>query len=182
MSVSVPQGLGPWTVDDLPEDGRRYELLDGWLIVSPAAAPRHELAAGELAFVLKTHLARQRVLSPVGVDFANATYLVPDLAVTAEGVDVWNVRHLGPGDVDLVVEVVSPGSTRHDQVIKRARYAAEGIAAYWIVETDPDLVLTALELRPDAQAYVEVGRWSGDDTVSLDRPFPVSFRLSELRG
>ncbi|MFT4187629.1 MAG: Uma2 family endonuclease [Aeromicrobium sp.] len=185
MSVTFPHRAGPWTVDDLPDDGTgRYELLDGELIVPPPPAEsRHEMSATELAYMLRRVTGPRRVISPCGVAFRRDSYLVPDVVVVKEGVDAWNIPLLSAEHIELAIEVVSPHSTTHDQVTKRARYAAWGIGHYWIVHTRPELALTALELTPGSGVYAEAGRWSGDDTrVSVDRPFAFSFVLGQLRG
>ena len=102
--------LTPEDLDEAPEDGRRYELVDGSLHVSPPPVPRHQLAATRVQYLL--HAA-----APA------------ELTVRAGGAGIHESRprgetHFLVPDVRLVVEVVSPSSVTHDQVTKRDAYAA----------------------------------------------------------
>jgi Uma2 family endonuclease len=172
-----------WTVDDpdLPDE-TRYEIADGALVVSAQPAPRHEVVARRLVLALERHVAPDRVMAPCGVTFDTMNYRVPDVAVLRPGLDLWDAESIGPHDVVLVVEVVSPASARTDQIAKRAQYAAAGIGHYWIVTTDPGLRVTALALPPDASIYAEAGSWGEGETLTLTDPFHIHLPISALRG
>jgi len=154
MSLSPPDVDRCWTVADLrelPHDGRRYELVDGNLAVTPPSSQVHQDIASDLRDALRDEApagwrTRVEYLLPLAHDHVR----VPDVVVFR-----WPLEHprddprnpLGPADVGLVVEVVSPRSRRTDRFAKPAEYAAAGIALYWRVETEPELVLHAFELR-----------------------------------
>lgn len=154
MSVSPPDVHRGWTLADLaklPADGQRYELVDGGLVVTPPASQRHQDLADELRDRLTAEAPpgwRVRVEYPL--PFADDTQRVPDVVVFR-----WPLEHprsddqnrLGPADVALIVEVVSPRTRRTDRFAKPGEYAEAGIALFWRLETDPELVLHAFVLR-----------------------------------
>lgn len=183
VSIESLHRPGPWTVDDLGDfHDHRVELVDGALLVTPAPTPRHDAVNTQLVVILADQIGSDRVRLPAGITFSPGNYRLPDAVVLREGFDAWNAPITRPEDVVLVVEVVSPTSLRNDKVAKLNQYAAEGIRAYWIVETDPELKLTAHALPEGAATYLEVGHWSDGETVQITEPFPVTFDVSDLRG
>ena len=162
-------------LDGLPEDGRRYELADGWLLVSPMARRRHQWGAERLGDVLKAacppHLA---VFSlPINVDDPDATHFEPDLTVVRR-----KFALVENGDVPLLaVEVRSPSTAGRDAVRKRREYARLGIASYWLLDVDVPS-LRVLELAGDD--YVETAFAAGETRVTVARPFPVTVVPADL--
>jgi Uma2 family endonuclease len=161
----------PLTVDDLelmPDDGHRYELVDGTLIVSPSPSLRHQRVHARLMKLLLLSCTPElEVLSaPLDVVLADDTSVQPDLLVVRSDLP-------GPKVTEppaLAVEILSPSSRLLDLNLKKARYERAGVPSYWVV--DPDEVrLVAWELL-DA-AYVEVAAVSGDDVWRAERPFAV---------
>lgn len=164
--------------DALPEDGRRHELLDGELVVTPAPGNRHQHAVVELVHLLRSacppHL-RVRT-APFDVTLGPDTVVQPDVLVARA--DLLSERGL-EGPPDLVVEVLSPATRRVDLVAKRARYEAAGVASYWLVDLDgPVPALTVLALR--GGSYVEETRVEGDEEYAASSPLPVRLRPSLL--
>ncbi|MBB3044317.1 Uma2 family endonuclease [Nocardioides soli] len=180
MSQLFPHA-GPWTVDDLPEEGW-YEIVDGALVVSPAPSPRHEVIGSGLLVLLAGRFGHARVLAGGGVTFSAVNYRIPDTLVLREGLDAMTAPSIGPGDALLVVEVVSPSSVTTDHITKRAQYARAGIPGYWIVETDPELRLTAMTLPAGGDVYAELGSWGEGERVAVDTPLEIAFELATLRG
>lgn len=180
MSESMLFKPDGWTIDDLPDDEGRYEIVDGALVVSPPATPRHDAVKNRLARLLADRIDPDRILVEAGVSWSTRNYRVPDVKVVREGFDVWESAP-APADIVLLVEVVSPSSVTTDHVTKRAQYAAQGIGAYWIVETDPEVTVTALALPAGGDVYVEVGRWAEGDSITVQEPFPISFEVAALR-
>lgn len=143
-----------WTVEEvraLPEDGRRYELVDGELLVTPAPwemtpAPtwRHGDAVRALFRRLDAWLAEHRAgdvrFAPAAVSFDDRTVVEPDLFVVplvgGRAPRSWDEA----GRLLLAIEVLSPGSARADRVVKRALYQRVGVPEYWIVFLDARLV------------------------------------------
>jgi Uma2 family endonuclease len=128
--------VGPWTERDyfaLPEDHRRIELLDGGLLVSPAAGGRHQRLSSQLWHALgRAAPSWLEVLEAVNVRVAPGRILIPDLVmVTNPGLDltIWD-----PAEVVMVVEIVNPGSIAADRAIKPQLYSAAGIEHYLRIE------------------------------------------------
>lgn len=165
MSASVDV-LRTWTVDDLetlPEDTHRYELVDGNLLMSPAATQLHQWQ-GQL---LAGQLRRQApdgwlVITEFSFITSPRDLRVPDLMVHR-----WPLQHPGgnrcypltPADVALLVEVVSPRTRKTDRFTTPGEYAEAGVPLYWRLETEPELVLHTYAL--DGDAYRSTGMLVG---------------------
>ncbi|WP_249124579.1 Uma2 family endonuclease [Saccharopolyspora erythraea] len=165
----------PLTVDDLervPDDGRRYELVDGRLDVSPAPAYGHGVIEGRLCFHLNAVAPDGYVVAPgVGLNLnAERTHhRIPDVVVLHE--EDGEHPYLTKPPL-LAVEVVSPESVFRDHHTKRREYAAFGIEAYWIISPAADKPGIA-ELRLADGEYSEGRQAFGEDVFETDFPFPV---------
>ncbi|TAM84344.1 MAG: Uma2 family endonuclease [Jatrophihabitans sp.] len=171
-----------WTVADLEaldvEDWRRYEIVDGSLLVSPSPDRLHEFVGAQVRAALQAALPPGLlVLGPLGVRIG-ASYLIPDLVV-AERAAMRLTGPLAPAEVFVAIEVVSPGSITTDRVLKPAKYAATGIGHFWRVETDPAGV-TVYELPAGGDTYREVGTWTPGQVARIERPFEVTVDLRTL--
>jgi Uma2 family endonuclease len=161
----------PFTVDDLermPDDGRRYELIDGVLIVSPGPAIDHQEVVGELIYLLR-HARPQglRVLPDPTMNVSGMTELRPDLVV-ARFEDIQGRKLLRPPL--LVVEVQSPSTALFDLNTKKAVYERFGVPSYWIVVPDPHKPeLIAYELHHGR--YELAGHVRGEETFAAAQPF-----------
>jgi Uma2 family endonuclease len=163
----------PFTVaelDRMPDDGRRYELLDGVLLVSPRPANPHQEAAAELLVVLRTACPRGlRVLPEPAVQLTRNTEFDPDLVVIER--DQAKATKCTRPPL-LVVEVRSPSTALIDLNKKKAAYERFGVKSYWVVVPDadkPELIVFELHGRH----YVEAARVSGDEPFAAVRPFAV---------
>jgi Uma2 family endonuclease len=170
--VALPWGVS-LTEDDLgalPNDGHRYEILDGALLVTPAPNLRHQRCVTRLVVLLEgARLPGHEVLTaPFDVRLSRITVLQPDLLV-AHKADFTPARLEGPPI--LAVEVLSPSTRRIDTSLKRLAYEAAGVPAYWLV--DPDVPsLTVLELQGDH--YVERATVAGNAELHATVPFPLN--------
>ena len=175
--TAAPMDLDGFTLADLdalPDDGLRYELDDGCLVVSPPEVVRNASAAFQLGLLLAAELDhRWRVVPNPGIAFGERDYRQPDLVVCRR--DALSRKMAVPADVLLVVEVMSPSSVRRDRLVKPSQYASAGIAHYWRLEpTDRVLVTHAL----DGDAYRETGRFT--DEVAIEEPVHLSFPMGRL--
>jgi len=163
-------------LETMPDDGHRYELIDGALIVTPAPSDPHQDAVLELAVLLREHCPPELKvkIAPFDVVLASNTVMQPDVLV-ARRADI-TYRDLPAAPV-LAVEVLSPSTKHIDLMLKRSRFEAAGCASYWVVDpAEPSVV--AWDLRDGT--YVEVGRAKGDDELTAELPFPVKVRPSAL--
>lgn len=177
---AIPVDRG-WTFEDLQqiddENWRRYEIVDGALVVSPYASPRHEFVGARLRRELDPYIpAGFELLGPLTVDL-RPSYRIPDLLVLSKEAVLRNDPLIPPADLLLAVEVVSPSSVSTDRLVKPAQYAAAGIPAYWRVETDP-VSLTAYALRD--KVYIELGTWTPGQIAEIAEPFPVRITVADL--
>jgi Uma2 family endonuclease len=162
-------------LDQLPDDGNRYELVDGLLLVSPSPTERHQRGLGGL-FVLLHAAAPPGVRvygAPLDVRLTERVQVQPDLIVVEDGPPRDKLDRLPL----LCVELLSPGTRRHDLVLKRRAYEREGITSYWLVDPlTPSL--TVLELH--GGAYVQVARVEGEQSWEATQPFPVTVVPAQL--
>jgi Uma2 family endonuclease len=154
--MAMPVTQTEWTVemlDALPDDGQRYEIIDGELFVTPAPLEVHQLVVGHLHWLLKDYLRGSPVgrviVSPADVRRDNRTRnrVQPDVFVVRV---VDGKRPPYPydlADLLLAVEVQSPGNPHLDYQVKRELYLRSGVAEYWV-------------MNPDAR---NISRWRGRD-------------------
>jgi Uma2 family endonuclease len=145
VSVPVASGL---TYDDLWElpqdDGLRRELIDGELYVSPSPVRKHQRAVVRIAAALLAHVDEhggEVQPAPADVYFSERTVVEPDVVyVGAARVDQLTDERYVDVPPDLVVEVSSPSTRRLDLITKRALYEREGVAEYWFVDLEDEVV------------------------------------------
>jgi Uma2 family endonuclease len=176
---------GGWTIDDLDElqqeEGLRYEIVDGSLLVSPHAGIPHFAAAARLSHLLARQAPDDVFVGQDGSVLVKggSTYFVPDILAVRRSALALKVRSFPPTAVLLVVEVLSPSNAGVDLLLKRHYYAAGRIPHYWIVDPDAG-TLTALALRDDG--YEEVAVVQAGTTWTSDEPFPLTVDPADFRG
>ena len=168
--AATPPPPPPWAdYLRLPEDGQRYEIIEGNLYVSPAPAFDHQIALARLFAAMHAFLEEHRlgIALPAPFDIllpGVASPIQPDLAVFFEG----NAPRAGDkrfeGIPDLLVEVISPGSSRLDQFVKFAAYEKAGVPEYWMVNPKTRSVAVH-HLDRERREYVEVGQWSSGEAA-----------------
>ncbi len=163
-------------LDAMPDDGHRYELIDGTLVVTPAPVARHQVIVLNLAISLKAACPddMQVFVAPFDVALAVDTVVQPDVLV-ARRADLTE-RDL-PAAPALAVEVLSAGTRRIDLTLKRSRYESAGCPSYWVVDPD-EPSLTAWDLREGT--YVAAGRATGQEQYVAAAPYPVSVTPARL--
>jgi Uma2 family endonuclease len=144
VSPGTPNG---WTVEmlaTLPDDGNRYEIIGGELIVSPSPAPVHQRALKLLVMLLAPYAEEGRraelFFAPADVIFTPRDVVEPDLFVVphVEGPTPRRWDEFGP--VFLVVEILSPSTEFNDRQRKLRLYQRERVPEYWIVSCDERLI------------------------------------------
>ena len=173
----------PWgarlTEDDLvhmPDDGHRYELIDGVLLVTPAPNVVHQWCVVSIVALLHTARTQEHLVlvAPFDVRLSQFTVVQPDVLVARKS-DLTDARL--EGAPVLAVEIQSPSTRRIDLGTKRLTYEAAGAPAYWLV--DPDVPsLTVLHLEDGRYAEHAVG--TGDEAYGAELPFPVTVGPAQL--
>jgi Uma2 family endonuclease len=192
-ATTEPTGLPPrpLTVADLegmPDDGHRYELLDGVLIVSPAPVWRHQMIVGQLFRRLDDAAEPELdvLFAPFAVRpeghlplFRQQTELQPDILVARH--DAFSAKDL-PSAPLLAVEVLSPSTRLVDLNLKKAAYERMGTASFWVVDPDvPDLRVFEADDAPGGSGeYRLVAHVAGEQVLEVGRPFPVRLRPADL--
>jgi Uma2 family endonuclease len=177
-------GPGTLTYEDycaLPDDGLRYEIIEGFLFSEPSPRRAHQQVAGNLFVILLTHVREHNLgevfIAPFDVILNRRTVVVPDLVfVTQDRAGVVTERAV-EGNPDLIVEILSPSTARRDRVAKLNAYARRGVPHYWLV--DPAArTLEAFELSEGSyRLAVAVG---GDETFQPGLFPGLVLPLSEL--
>jgi Uma2 family endonuclease len=156
-----------WTYSEyarFPDDGNRYEVLDGEVLVTPAPSPRHQRVAFDLAVQLDAYLQRQRlglIMLDIDLLFASGHFLRPDLLFVPEDArDALSDRGMerAPG---LIVEILSPTSGAIDRVKKPRRYRDFGVPEYWVVDPEEQVIWVwrFAEGQTDAERNSEPLTW-----------------------
>lgn len=176
--LGLPRGRALTRSDlaGLPDDGHRYELIDGTLVVSPAPKLAHQRAVTRLSALLGRRVPEhlEVLVAPFDVVLAEDTVLQPDVLVAP--IDQFTDHSL-PGAPLLAVEVLSPSTRGIDLLLKKDRLARAGCPHYWIVDPDEPSI-TAWSLV--GEGYVAVAQAVGDDEFTVAAPFPVRLTPSGL--
>jgi Uma2 family endonuclease len=123
----------------LPDDGNRYEVVYGELLVTPAPRSWHQILVKRLSFELEQYLRRvpvgELLNAPADISWGTDVLVQPDVFVVdpdeARTLDWSRMRTLL-----LVAEVLSPSTSKGDRFLKRLRYREAGVPVYWIVDGD----------------------------------------------
>ncbi|QWF24198.1 Uma2 family endonuclease [Nocardioides sp. LMS-CY] len=178
VMTTLPRGraLTVADIEAMPDDGQRYELIDGVLVVSPTPAWRHQDVLTNLLVLLRTTApAHLRVLpAPTAVIIDERTWVEPDIVVAPKS--DYGAKYLDHPPL-LAVEVLSPSNRIYDLNTKFARYERAGIASYWVVDPD-ELRLVVWELVDGR--YVEIADVGPGERWSAVRPFPVAVAPGDL--
>jgi Uma2 family endonuclease len=167
----------------LPESVLPTEYVNGEIVMAPSPTVPHQKVLGNIYFRLREFVTRNAlgecffspldVLLPTGdVVQPDVFFLPADVAARARGAR--RVEGVPP----LVVEILSPGSVRHDTLTKRALYERSGVAEYWIVDPEGRTV-AQLNLREGHYAVAELGE---TDEIKSEALAGFAARVSELLG
>jgi Uma2 family endonuclease len=143
MANAVPHALPRfgWTVERLhaiDDERNRYEIIDGELFVTPSPIPAHQRVSRELFVLLHAYVRANRLgqtyYAPLDMHFSPITVVEPDLLVVKHDAVALPSGYYNLRDLHLVIEILSPGTSRRDRDRKRRLYQEAGIAEYWIVD------------------------------------------------
>ncbi|MGI8475941.1 MAG: Uma2 family endonuclease [Thermomicrobiales bacterium] len=154
----------------LPDDGVRYELIFGELMMSPAPRMIHQYLVGEMFWLLSSFVRIGELglvfVAPFDVKFSRYSVVQPDvLVILRDNMAILNDDRV-EGAPDIVVEVLSPSSRGRDLVKKMALYAEHGVPEYWAVDSKTEKVdVLALE----GGRYL---RYAAEDGIARSRVLP----------
>jgi Uma2 family endonuclease len=137
-----------------PDDGKRHELIDGEHYVTPSPSLRHQTISGRLHFWISKHLEEHPIgrvwTAPLDVVLSKFDVVEPDLIYVSNQRSTILTRQNIQGAPELAIEILSPSTRRTDEVTKRRAYERWGIAEYWVVDPELDLV-KVYRLRDDGK-------------------------------
>lgn len=173
--------LRAWRIEDLrntPDDGYRYEIFDGSLVVTSLPVLPHAATVYRLRRALEAQASTQIVVGEsLGVTGRGDTFFfVPDLVLFDAALLGTDLEALPPAAARLVIEVVSPRNRGNDEVLKRYGYAVAGVAEYWIVDARAQQITVLTQPAPDGFAVEE--KHSGEMRGTV--PFPYRPDLDEI--
>jgi Uma2 family endonuclease len=144
--MHMPVTQRQWTaaaVRALPDDGNRYELIDGDLLVTPAPRWSHQEAVGELYHRLRLYLDREGVghvmISPADIELEPETIVQPDVFVVPVSASTGPQEWPDVEELLVACEVLSPSTARYDRVTKRRFFSRTPVQEYWVVDPDGEL-------------------------------------------
>ena len=181
MAVTKPAGT--WVYEDLfslPDDGTRYEIIEGELYETPSPSLAHAITVRNLVLLLGRvleSLGGTILFAPLDVFFPGADPVQPDILAILPG---WGgtLRQRGPeGAPDLAIEVLSPSNRGHDLLTKRSLYARAGVREYWIVDPASKTVDV---LTLDRDAFHTVQTAAEDASVISPLLGGATFPLAEI--
>ncbi len=153
-----------------PDDGMLREIVDGEIFVTPTPVIKHQRISRELEFrilqILRTHDLGEILDAPVGVKLSDEDVLEPDLVVIRKEHAARVLSQYIEGAPDLVIEILSPGTARHDLHTKRDRYELFQVPEYWIVDPEAESI-EILVLRDGRYARHGVFHRSGTAQSAL---------------
>jgi Uma2 family endonuclease len=145
--MGMPQTETRWTAEQvraLPDDGKRYELVSGELVVTPSPAPLHQRLVAALIYRMDAYLRQtttgRLLTSPADLAFGEDEILQPDLFVLPASLPQGFREWTDVTALLLAVEILSPSTARYDRILKRRRYQRAGVPEYWIVDPDARVI------------------------------------------
>lgn len=149
---------------ELPEDGKRYEIIDGELLMNPSPLLIHQAIANELSFLLNRYLHEHPIgvlyQAPTDVVLSDEDVVIPDLIfIRNERKTILRNKNI-QGAPDLVIEVLSDSTRKRDEIEKRKLYERFGVFEYWIV--DPVVETIKIHRADPSGRYVRAAELSKD--------------------
>lgn len=167
----------------LPDDGKRYEIIEGELYVTPSPSRSHQEFAANLLVVLKPLVTARRLgevfIAPFDVILEETSVVVPDLLFVAQERSGIVTERGVRGAPDLIVEILSPGTARRDRVEKAKLYARHGVSHYWLA--DPEARILEVYELAEGQ-YRRAASLADDDRFSPSLFPGLTITLSSLWG
>jgi Uma2 family endonuclease len=186
VPASIPPGPIRLTVDEymeLPNDGKRYQILDGELDATPAPIPRHQKISQRLELLLVRILEEKGhgtvYHAPIDVILDKHNIVQPDIIfIRSERLEIIGEKNI-QGAPDLIVEVLSPSTRRTDILVKSRIYARFGVVHYWVVDPDIDRIEF---FRLEGESYKLVETVSAPGVARPAEFAPLEIPLANVFG
>jgi Uma2 family endonuclease len=149
-----------------PDDGKRHEIIDGDHHVTPSPNTKHQAVSMNLTGALLAYLERQPLgflfAAPFDVVFSDLNVVEPDLLyISRERMGVLTEKHVR-GAPDLVIEILSPGTRKTDEVTKRELYERFDVREYWVVDPELDAIKVYRGVEGTFSRVAELSAEHGD--------------------
>jgi Uma2 family endonuclease len=170
------------TYDDyvlIPDDGKRHEIIDGEEYVSPSPNTRHQRLVTRLGRELSGHVESRRLgeafVAPYDIVLSDYDVVQPDIVfISKQRLNLITDANL-QGAPDLIVEILSDSTRRHDFIRKRHLYERAGVAEYWVVDPEIDQVQV---FRLEGEAYVRAAELTAENEDVLASPLLPGLEIS----
>ncbi len=176
-SVDTTWCYAKW--EQLPDDGNRYEVIDGVLYMTTAPGNRHQYISSRLVLRVGAPLEAAEVAlfayAPIGVLMPGCDPVQPDfLLIRSERAAMFTGDDRIRGVPDLIAEILSPSNPDHDLTTKRSAYARAGVPEYWILRPETsDVVVLSSPVAERSDFAVERVYATGSELVSPTLPVRV---------
>jgi Uma2 family endonuclease len=173
--------LARWEL--LPEDGNRYEVIDGVLYMTTAPSSYHQYITKQIARVLLSQIddagVGETLWAPIGVIMPGCEPVQPDLVVVrAADRNIFQDRRIR-GVPALIIEILSPSNSDQDLDVKRKAYAAAGLAEYWIVRPEERDLLLCSQPTQSLAAYLQTDHIPPDGEL-VSPTLPIKARIASF--
>ncbi len=139
MGMAAPVYYTADMVRAMPDDGKRYEVVYGELLVTPSPRPWHQFVVQRLSLAIGNYLQREPIglvlAAPADISWGPDVLVQPDVFVVASA-EARTLTWSRMRTLLLVAEVLSPSTARGDRFLKRLRYREAGVPLYWVVDGD----------------------------------------------
>lgn len=166
-----------------PDDGNRHEIIDGDHYVTPSPNTKHQAVSASLAAIVWTYLKHRPIgavfAAPFDVVFSDLSVVEPDLLyISRERAGILTDQQVR-GAPDLVVEILSPGTRKTDEITKRKLYERFDVKEYWVVDPELDAVKV---YRRDGGVFVRAAELTAEAGDILTTPLlpDLSISLTDL--
>ena len=166
---------------EMPDDRNRYEIIDGQLQVTPAPTPDHQAVVLNVGSALMRHAKNHKLgrvfIAPCDVFFSDFNVVEPDIFFVAASRQDLIESRLIRGAPNLVVEVLSPSTSRRDRQAKRQLYAQFGVDDYWLINP----IARTMEIYVLENGAYELTEVLDSTGMLRPRSFPdLEIRVSEI--
>lgn len=169
MGTEVIPKLSYEEFRQLPDDGKRYELIHGEVHLTPAPTTRHQWASHNLDISVSVHVQKEHLgevwVAPLDVRLSDDTTVQPDLIFISNTRAEIIQENFIAGAPNLVVEILSSSTAAHDRATKLRLYAEAGVPEVWYI--DPK-AKTVEVLKLQGKKYVVDSVLAGDQILKSD--------------